>query len=210
MARAAFATWNDRIAPVFDAARRIHLVDAESGRVLTEASEALEDDSPVRKARRLAELHVDLLVCGAISRPLRAMIVAGGIEVIPFVAGDLREVVQAWVTGEIGGGFFTMPGCGGQGPRRHRGPPDGEREETRMRNGERNQRGSRAGRGPGRGGVMGPRQEGPGLGRRGGFLSAGPGGFCLCPQCGHREAHARGIPCTQRTCSRCGALMSRE
>ena len=67
MIKAAFAYWGRRIAPVFDVARQIHLLEVESGRIVSETQEILPDDLPVQKAIRLAELSVGTLVCGAIS-----------------------------------------------------------------------------------------------------------------------------------------------
>jgi len=46
------------------------------------------------------------------------------------------------------------------------------------------------GTGPfGTGSGAGRGRGGRGLGRRGGPLAAGPGGYCVCPQCGHKEPH---------------------
>lgn len=44
----------------------------------------------------------------------------------------------------------------------------------------------------------------------GGPLAAGPGGFCVCPKCGYREAHVPGQPCNQKVCPACGALLTRQ
>ncbi|RPI00459.1 MAG: hypothetical protein EHM72_09165, partial [Calditrichaeota bacterium] len=99
--KTAFAFWDNRIAPVFDIARRICVVEIESGKIIAETEHALADGLPALKALRLAELGVGALVCGAISKPLHAMAAAYGIEVIPFIAGDLREVIQAWLSGTM-------------------------------------------------------------------------------------------------------------
>jgi predicted Fe-Mo cluster-binding NifX family protein len=115
MMKTAFAVWNDRIAPVFDVARKIHIVESESGRIVGEAQEELTDDVPARKARHLAELKIGTLVCGAISRPLQEMVSAYGTRVLPFVAGDLREVIAAWLRGRLEQDVFAMPGCGNRG-----------------------------------------------------------------------------------------------
>ena len=125
--KAAFAAWDNRIAPVFDVARQIHLVEAEDGRVICETEELLADDLPVQRALRLTELGVGTLVCGAISRALHEMVAANGIRVIPFVVGDLRKVIQAWLKGGLGRNDFVMPGCCGRG--RSRTATGGIRQE---------------------------------------------------------------------------------
>ena len=67
---------------------------------------------------------------------------------------------------------------------------------------------ARPGRGLGRGAGRGlGRGAGPG-GRMGGF-GAGPSGECVCPKCGHKQTHARGQPCYDLKCSKCGAAMTR-
>ena len=49
-----------------------------------------------------------------------------------------------------------------------------------------------------------------GRGRMGGPFAAGPGGNCLCPNCGHKVSHDAGQPCNQKTCPKCGTAMARE
>jgi uncharacterized protein len=48
-----------------------------------------------------------------------------------------------------------------------------------------------------------------GRGRMGGPLSAGPGGNCKCPKCGHEQQHTRGKPCNTIKCPKCNTLMIR-
>jgi predicted Fe-Mo cluster-binding NifX family protein len=115
--KAAFPTWNGRLAPVFDTAREITIVDVESGQVVARTEETLPDGLPAQKVMRLADLGVGSLVCGAISWPLREMATSVGIVVIPFVAGELNWAIEAWLAGTVTSGHLAMPGCGGQGRR---------------------------------------------------------------------------------------------
>ncbi|MBN2421923.1 DUF134 domain-containing protein [Candidatus Woesearchaeota archaeon] len=50
--------------------------------------------------------------------------------------------------------------------------------------------------------------SGGGRGRMGGF-AVGPGGICVCPECGYKESQQRGVPCVSRKCPKCGARMTR-
>ncbi|HHS98191.1 MAG TPA: hypothetical protein ENK08_09930 [Chloroflexi bacterium] len=70
-------------------------------------------------------------------------------------------------------------------------------------------RGFGRGGGGGRGGGAG-RGGGRGPGRMGGPFAAGPGGYCVCPNCGHREPHVAGQPCYKKKCPECGTQMVRE
>ena len=119
--KTAFACWESRIAPVFDVARQLMVVEFEGGQIVSETAEVITADLPVQKALRLAGMGIGVLVCGAISRPLRNTVTAYGIEVIPFIAGNLDEIIQAYLEGKLERGDFAMPGCCGRGRRQGQG-----------------------------------------------------------------------------------------
>jgi len=210
----AFACWDNRIAPVFDTAREICVVEAESGQIVGETQETLLEDLPVQKALQLAELGIGTLVCGAISGPMCGLVAAYGVQVIPFVAGDLREVIRAWLTGNLKRNAFAMPGCSGRG--RSWRMWNMNKEVYAMNEKGRGGTGRAGGRGQGEGGQRqggsGQGQGGGGQrrGRMGGARAAGAVGTCLCPQCGHLEPHERGVSCAERTCPKCGTVMTRQ
>jgi predicted Fe-Mo cluster-binding NifX family protein len=199
--KTAFSSWNNRIAPVFDVARQVFLVESDAGRIIHNAEEELPPDEVGAKARRLAGLGVNTLVCGAISRIMQGLVASYGITVIPFVAGDLQDVIQAWLEGRLDDELFTMPGCCPRGSRR-RGYINGfEKEDSGMR-----------GRGRGGRGVglrSGQDRCGPGGGSGSAIFSTGSGSLCVCPQCSHREPHERGMPCSQKQCPICGSALIR-
>ncbi len=55
-----------------------------------------------------------------------------------------------------------------------------------------------------------PKNAGQRGGRmRGNRAGAGPGGFCVCPDCGERITHQQGTPCYEFSCPKCGTKMVR-
>ena len=74
------------------------------------------------RVNQLEELGVEVLLCGAISRPLERMIRASGVKVIPCLRGSIEEVIRAYLDETLSDTRFVLPGCGreGSGPREHR------------------------------------------------------------------------------------------
>lgn len=122
--RAVFTIWNDRIAPVFDVAGQALIIVSENGATLAEENLLLSAGSVMAKIASLAEARANVLICGAISRPARFAAIAYGIEVHPFIAGTVQEIIQAWFEDRLGESAFAMPGClhkqGSHGRRRNR------------------------------------------------------------------------------------------
>jgi len=38
----------------------------------------------------------------------------------------------------------------------------------------------------------------------------GPGGMCVCPQCGYSQKHERGMPCSKNKCPKCNVVLERR
>jgi predicted Fe-Mo cluster-binding NifX family protein len=113
-----------RIAPVFDCCTRIMVV--LQGPVAEELVQNEDWQSLPRLSRieRLTELKVELLVCGGISCWMEEQIRRHGIRLIPWVAGDVWEVLEALRQGRISEPCYTMPGrgkCGRRGLKNMRG-----------------------------------------------------------------------------------------
>ena len=119
MMKIAITNHDGRISPVFDVARRLVLVDVEQGREAARKEEVLDQANPAARAHRIAEIGVDVLICGAISRPLQDMLTSSGVQMTPWVCGSVEEVLQAFLCGRLSDASFLMPGCCGRRRRVH-------------------------------------------------------------------------------------------
>ena len=118
----AMPIWNGRVSPVFDTARRLLIVQFEDGAEVARAEKAIGQDPLPRRAATLAELNVDVLLCGAVTRPLSTMLSGAGVTVVPFVSGGIDEVLDAFIEGRLSDPRLCMPGCRNR-RRRFRGGP---------------------------------------------------------------------------------------
>ena len=108
----AVSVWRGRVAPLFDVSRCLALMSVADGRLTESRQVSLEEMDPWERIPRLKSMGVDLLICGAMSRPLQLQAEAAGIEVIAFVAGDVDHVIDAWTRGGLERDDYRMPGCG--------------------------------------------------------------------------------------------------
>jgi len=102
------------------------VVDVERNAELGRSETDLEETQVAFRARRLTELGVHVLICGAISWPLEAMLVSAGVRVIAQTCGPVEDVLRAFLAGQLASEAFLMPGCCGRrrrfrGGRRHGG-----------------------------------------------------------------------------------------
>ena len=110
--KVALTVWENRISPLFDCARTLLIVDTTDQTAIGRYFEPFHCESPSSRAAKLSDLKVQVLICGAVSDVFANMIEAHGIRIIPFVAGDVDEVIDAYLKGAIFSSKFQMPGCG--------------------------------------------------------------------------------------------------
>lgn len=112
--KAAISIWDNRVSPVFDTARKLLLVEIENGQEVSRCEVTLAETWPLARVARLKELGVSVLLCGAISRPLAAMLISAGIQIVPFMMGNTEEILNAYLKGHLPDPRFLMPGCCGR------------------------------------------------------------------------------------------------
>lgn len=126
--KVAIPTWDGRVSPVFDVAKRLLVVDVERDTEVGRSEVDLKEMRLAARVKRMTALGVHVLICGAISWPLEAMLTSAGARVIPQTCGPVDDVLRAFLAGQLASGAFLMPGCCGRrrrfrGGRRHGGRP---------------------------------------------------------------------------------------
>ncbi len=124
--KVAITTWNGRVSPVLDVARQVVLVNIHDGREVGRLEASLPGSDLQAQVAALVALGADVLICGAISRPMASALSLAGLRPIPFTAGTVEDVLAAWQSGNLLNPAFTMPGCCGR-MRRFRGVWSGGR-----------------------------------------------------------------------------------
>lgn len=183
----AISIWNDRIAPVFDVARRLRLLTIENGRITTTTEVPSAEESLQARATQLLQCQVRTLICGAISRELESMIADSGIHLIPFTAGEATAVAHNWLSGQLlKSDHYLMPGCCRRHKNRIHAARCGHGEEQNRMALSRNSN-----------------SEIGGHGHPGG-AKAKISGARFCGHCGYRESSYCSSPCHPGQCPRCG------
>lgn len=96
---------------MFDVTGKALLYDSEGEKINSEKQLLLPDACAAKKVGCLVDAGADVLICGAISRDAHSTATHAGIRVYPFIAGDVREIIQACLSGRLDDGVFAMPGC---------------------------------------------------------------------------------------------------
>ena len=193
----AIPVFRARVAPVLDWCSKIIIIPEEGVNAASGRQIDVMEENIFRLMRTLREKGTRTLICGALSPEMLNYGESIGLRIIHGIAGDIEEVLQAYRERKLDRPQYWIPGCRGQ--RRYKG---GARCSGKGKDGITS--GAESG-----GSGTGPVRKGPGD-LPWDKTAGGPGGFCVCPKCGSKVQHERGIPCSQVRCPACHSSMARE
>ncbi len=116
--KVAIPVFNSRVSPRFDFAPKILLATVNGKRVVEREQYSLVHLNPIRRNSLLCELGVDVLICGGISIFSQRLIVNKGIDLIPMVQGEVDQVLNLFINGNLDSSI--IPTMQGKGFRHHR------------------------------------------------------------------------------------------
>ena len=97
----AIPIWQGRISPVFDVASQVLIVEVVDGQEKNRAQASLSTEDPLERAKLLAILGVELLICSRVSKTVEMALASQGIKVLQNISGEVEEVLKAYIDGNL-------------------------------------------------------------------------------------------------------------
>jgi predicted Fe-Mo cluster-binding NifX family protein len=104
----AIPMFTTRVSPRFDFASKILIAAVAERKVIERQEFSLIHLNPIRRNSLLCELGVNVLICGGISTFAQRLAVANGIDVIPMVQGEIEEVLNLFMGGDLGSAIIPV------------------------------------------------------------------------------------------------------
>jgi predicted Fe-Mo cluster-binding NifX family protein len=95
--KVAITYWGTRIAPLFDTARKIMILDIEDNDIKDCNEVDMDGVSSFARVGYLHELGVEVLFCGGISEHFFHQLLAAKIKVIPWISGEVADVIEKYL-----------------------------------------------------------------------------------------------------------------
>jgi predicted Fe-Mo cluster-binding NifX family protein len=109
--RIAVPIWEDKVSPVLDTAAKLLILETLDKKKISRTEAFLNEAEIPKRCFRIQKLDIDVLICGAISRPFSEILAAAGINIIPGISGAVEEIVAAYFGGTLNQSKYSMPGC---------------------------------------------------------------------------------------------------
>jgi len=117
MNKVAIPIWENRVSPVLDTANRLLVVELNGKTERGHETYNLPVSHIFQRTKYIRELHVNTMLCGALSRPFHQMLAQSGIKVFPWLTGEVQEVLNAYIDNSLADTRFALPGCNHRGRR---------------------------------------------------------------------------------------------
>ena len=110
MIRLAIPIFRSRVSPVLDSCTSVLLVDVEKNREIERKEIYLDELSLTERVTIFQKSRVRTVICGGISDILQNMLRSLDIALVPGIAGEVDQVVAAYLSKGLDKPQFRMPG----------------------------------------------------------------------------------------------------
>lgn len=114
----AIPRFGENVAPCFGFSATVSIFDVAGDDVVGHHDFVLQSKRELDRVRLLRDQEVDTLICGGLQDRFEDIIQASGIHVISWVAGNVEELLEAFLHGQLheGSRLSSEPGKGDSGP----------------------------------------------------------------------------------------------
>ena len=110
MIRIAIPIFHNRVSPVLDTCTRLLIIDFEGKDGVERREISFDIYSQSERFEIVKKLNPDAIICCGISEVFDRMLQSAGIRLISGIAGDVEQVVEAFLCNRIDDPCFRMPG----------------------------------------------------------------------------------------------------
>lgn len=105
--------WGNRVSPVFDSSNKLLVATTCQAVVIKRSILEFEPGNEKAMIKMLARLRVEILICGAITDDQTQVLVKQGIRVIPFMTGQVGDILDTCIRNPEQLNRHLMPGAKG-------------------------------------------------------------------------------------------------
>ncbi len=102
---------DNRVAPVFDVSKSFMIFEVSDEKVLNKGTFSLNTIGCNEIIEKLKKDGVGIIICGAVSGQLLNSLDLSGIKLIPWISGQVDDIVKAYRENRLESASFFMPGC---------------------------------------------------------------------------------------------------
>jgi predicted Fe-Mo cluster-binding NifX family protein len=107
-----------RVSPRFDYAPAMLLATVEDGRIVAQETTQVNERNPLALINWLCRQGVQAVICGGLSRFSMRMLMDRGVQVFPWVSGDVDDALRLFLDHRLQAGLMIGPGGRGRRCRR--------------------------------------------------------------------------------------------
>jgi len=110
MKKVAIPIFHNRVSPVFDSCRHMLVIDIEQGAEVHRETVYLDEMSLTERCGIFAKLEIAIVICGGVSEIFANMLMGAHIRLVNGIAGDMDDVITAFLGEYLDKPQFYMPG----------------------------------------------------------------------------------------------------
>jgi len=100
---------DNKISPRFDSTYKFMVVSVNETKINDMEDIVLSTINPIQRVNELADMGIDTVICGVVNEFTLSLLVKKGINVVPGVIGNIEEVLNLFLNGNLRPGLTIFP-----------------------------------------------------------------------------------------------------